>query len=374
MIHDRPHAALDALASAVAEERAHTVRVCFADHYGVLRGRRLAAERFVDGASTPQAFCDGALVWDIRCDIFEATAFSNFGTGYPDLHARPDLETLRPCGWVEGEYVVLADALDHHGEPIAVDPRGTLRRVAARAPQSTLVAAQLELRVPDEAVAAVWGAGHPAPFAGALLEGLRVAGLPVLAMQWARPERILTLTFGPAAPLAAADALVLARTAAREVAAAHGVRLTAMPRIAAGQRPAIMALTVDGARGTDLRSACARLDDLDLLLRPLPLAHPAAAAPTAAGEALRVPASSDANPYLAIAAALAAAWEPEAGAERAVAHGHRAAIERLRDARWAGEWFPPLLLHDALALAEREAALRDAAVTAWDLDRYWECG
>ena len=49
---------LDALAAAVAEERVHTVRVCFSDHYGVLRGRRLAAESFVADVRAPQAFCD----------------------------------------------------------------------------------------------------------------------------------------------------------------------------------------------------------------------------------------------------------------------------------------------------------------------------
>lgn len=373
MIRDRPHAALDALAAAVAEERVHTVRVCFADHYGILRGRRLAAERFLADTSTPQAFCDGALVWDVRCDIFEETDFSNYRTGYPDLYARPDLDTLRPGGWLDGEYVVLADAHDHHGDPIEVDPRSTLRRVVARVGQDVPVTALLELRVPDEAVAAAWGPGNPPPFAEQLADGLRATGLPLLALEWSRPERVLALRLGAASPLEAADALVLARTAAREVALAHGVRLSAMPRLHAADRPTGMWLAFDAPPQADAAGAPARLSDVDLLLRPLPLAHAGAPAPRADGTRLRVPAASDANPYLAIAAALAAAWDSgEAGGT--AGSGYRAAIAKLRDAAWAHDWLAPLLVHDTLALAEREADLRDSAVTTWDLDRYWECG
>ena len=367
---------LDALAAAVAEERIHTVRVCFSDHYGVLRGRRLAAESFLADVSAPQAFCDGALVWDIRCDIFEGTDFSNFRTGYPDLFARPDLETLRPCGWREGEYAVLADAHDAHGAPIEVDPRRILRRVTERLPVATEVAARLELRVPDDGVAAAWAPGHAPAFADDLLRGLQATGLPVLGLEWGRVERMLRLALGATSPLDAADALVMARTAAREVAAAAGVGLTAMPRVATAQRIATMALRVEPAPDAASPAAAARLEDVRLLLRPLPTAYGPAASPLVLDDdgGLAAAASSDACPYLAIAALLAAGWEGSEGATQPPASGYEQSVARFGRCRWLDAWFDEGFTHDALALAEREAALRDGAITDWDLERYWEAG
>jgi glutamine synthetase len=367
---------LDALTAAVAERRVDTVRVCFSDHYGVLRGRRLAAESFLDDVSAPQAFCDGALVWDVRCEIFEATDFSNFRTGYPDLHARPDLDTLRPCGWRDGEYAVLADPHDAHGAPIEVDPRRILRRVIEHAPAAAEVASRLELRVPDRTITAAWAAGHAHEFAAELARGLQASGLPLLAVEWSRPERILRLTLGPSAPLDAADALVLTRTAARELALAHGVRLTAMPRLATGNRMAAMELDVEIPAGAALDEASRRLEDVALLLRPLPTAYgpePAPVAREARGRWSAL-ASSDACPYLAIAAAVAAGHEEQTAQGDAPEPAYPQAVAAFRAAGWTGSWFHPAFIHDALELADREAALRESAITDWDLERYWEAG
>jgi glutamine synthetase len=367
---------VDALAAAVAEQRVDTVRVCFPDHYGVLRGRRLAAESFLDDVSAPQAFCDGALVWDIRCDIFESTDFSNFRTGYPDLYARPDLDTLRPCGWRDGEYAVLADAHDAHGHPIEVDPRRVLRRVVERLPAVADVAARLELRVPDTATAASWAPGHAPPFADALTRALPASGLPLLAVEWSRPQRILGLTLAPAPPLETADALAQTRTAAREIALAHGVRLTAMPRLDTADRMTAMGLDVDLPEGNAPSAAARRLEDVALLLRPLPTAYGPEPAPLArtVGTRWSALASSDACPYLAVAAALAAGHEQDGAGADVPVSGYPRAVGALREADWTRGWFHAAFIHDALALAEREATLRAGAVTTWDLERYWEAG
>jgi glutamine synthetase len=364
---------LDALAAAVAEQRVHTVRVCFADHYGVLRGRRVAAESFLADLSAPQAFCDGALVWDIRCDIFEETDFSNFRTGYPDLFARADLDTLRPCGWREGEYVVLADAHDAHGDPIEVDPRRVLRRVVERVPAMIEVGARLELRVPDTKASAQWAPGHVPPFADALARGLE-ATVPLLAVEWSRPARMLRLTLGTAGPLATADALVLARTAARELALGHGVRLTAMPRIETDDRMASMALEIEPIPDTPT-AVNRRLEDVRLLLRPLPTAYGPRPA-TLGGDEGRcfALASSDACPYLAVAALLAGGYEESTVGLPSSEPGYSGALAAFAAAEWLAEWFDPAFRHDALALAEREAMLRASAITDWDLKRYWEAG
>lgn len=363
-------AALEALEQAVAKGAAHTVRVCFPDHYGVLRGRRLPAEVFCERPTAEQAFCDGALVWDIRCDIFEEVDFSNYRTGYPDLYAHPDPETLAPLAWADGEWGVMADSCDAHGEPLDVDPRTTLRVTAERADAlERPVSATLELRVPDPAVGA-WAPGSAPELAQRLQSALTGREPGVAAVEWDRPARVVRLHLEPAAPLATADALALLRSAARELSRALGVRLTAMPRLDADAAPTRMLFELD-ADGPPPDAAAAQ--ELSLFLAPLPVAH------SDFGEHVRertVAAASDANPYLALAAALAATQgRPAAGAEGPEsAPGYAGAIVRFAQSPLAADWFAPRLRHDALELALREQRLRESAVTEWDIERYWECG
>ena len=130
--------------------RASTVRVCFPDHYGSVRGRRLPAETFLASPMTHQAFCDGALVWDVQCEIFEETDFSNYRTGYPDLYAVPDLASIRRCGWTDSEWLVLCDAVDADDVPIWVDPRGCLRTISERAGAGHSVRPSVSMRLAGE--------------------------------------------------------------------------------------------------------------------------------------------------------------------------------------------------------------------------------
>lgn len=361
------------LAAEVERGEAHTVAVAFSDHYGSLRGRRLAATAFLGGPETAQGFCDGALVWDVRCEIFEATAFSNFRTGYPDCFARPDLTTLAPSAAVAGEYTVLCDVHSADGQAVGVDPRRVLRSVIARVPEEVSVRARLELRLLDDGLAASWAPGAPSPFVDRLGDGLRRADLGVGGIGWRRHSRTLALQFSPRQPLAAADALILARGAVREIAAEEGVKLTSMPRRRGGEAPLACRLAVAGAPTSPALPG--RLRDLRLLLAPLPIFYPEAHADLAGapGE-LVVDASSDCNPYLALAATLTAAFADAGPAAPSEGGGYEAAIERFAAAGWAADWLGPAFVLDTLALARREAGLRAAAITDWDFERYEDFG
>ncbi|MBN8868664.1 MAG: hypothetical protein J0H66_02140 [Solirubrobacterales bacterium] len=352
--------------------RAHTVRVCFPDHYGVLRGRRLTAGHFASSSRTPQAFCDGAMVWDIRCDIFEEADFSNYRTGYPDLYARPDPGTLRPCGWSPGEYAIMADACDAHGQPLAVDPRSLLRKVVDDSGLDRPITVAIELQVPDPGLKAALAPGASHEFVDTLAQGLAASGLPLGSVAWDRDRSLLTLTLQNGDPLAAADAAVLSRSAARELSKQMEVDLSAIPRLETDARPACLRISLESERGRGFEE---RLSDTGLLLRPLPLAYRGDEAPevTIGDGRLEVGASSDANPYLAIAAVLMAATGPEAGTG-AAAWTYAAVIDRFAASEWVAERLSPLFVHDAVALARRELGLREARITQWDLDRYRECG
>lgn len=355
-------AGLDALREAVDAGEARTVRVCFSDHYGVLRGRRIAAEVFIDDSAARQGFCDGALVWDIRCDIFEGTDFSNFRTGYPDLYVVPEPETLRPCAWTDGEWSAFGDCRDEEGSAIDVDPRGILRTVADRAGRPC-VTAELELHLdaaePDRFIAAL----------GAAADGI---GLELVAAEYLPDDGVARIRLPALDAIAAADALVLLRGAAREIATALGVAMTAMAQIEADGRATHLRIAVDGTTGPEV--APTAVEELALLLRPLP----SGALGITASAGSVVEAASDANPYLAIAAALAAAAEPEARpepvADAAGTDPYRDSIARLAASPLARRWFPARFLHDAVALAEREAEISANGGGPWDAFRYRECG
>jgi glutamine synthetase len=366
-VHAEP---LDLLKGAVGEGAADTVRVCFSDHYGVLRGRRIAADVFAAGPATRQGFCDGALVWDIRCDIFEETDFSNYGTGYPDLYVTPELPTLRPCAWTDGEWTVLGDCLDEHGSPIPVDPRGTLRRIASIGSTDERIRVRLELQAP------ALGREAGTQLMDALARAAEGLGLGGAAISHDHDVEQLSFELPWMAPLATADATVLLRGAAREIARRQGAAVTAMAQISPRRMPSRMLITPEPTAPALAAGAWARAEELALLLRPLPAGAAALAPqPGVEGEGDFV-AASDANPYLAIAASLAAGAEsaPPAPVGGREDDPYLSAVAGLSWCEWARNWFDPLLIHDAIALAEREADVCANAGGPWSHERYWECG
>lgn len=365
---------LEELREEVARGTIDTVRVCFSDHYGMLRGRRLVGEVYAADPEAVQAFCDGALVWDVHCDIFEEADYSNFGTGYPDLLAFPDLGSLRRCGWSEGSALVLTRVTDPHGERSPLDPRGILAQASEQTgagPAGT----SLSLRAGLGELAPGWKP-EPAPaFVETWRTGLERSGLPVERLDYDPDSCRATLALAPMEPVTAADALVTARSAAREIGLVEGFTVTTMGRLGSGAGDETLLVRPEGSFPEN-DGALGRLGDLGLLCRPLPLAWPGAGL-TDGGS---VVASASANPYLALAATVIAAGAHEQEGPPAPPGSYVEAIERFAEADWAVDWLGGMFVHDTLAIAHREAGLREEgagpspAATAWDVPRYGEVG
>ena len=365
---------LEELREEVARGAVDTVRVCFTDHYGMLRGRRLVGEVYVEDPEGVQAFCDGALVWDVHCDIFEETDYSNFRTGYPDLLAFPDLGSLRRCGWSEGSAMVLTRVTGPHGERSPLDPRGILGQVAERSGAGP-VGITLSLRAGLGPLATGWDP-EPAPgFADRWRAGIEGSGIAVEKLDYDRASRRATVELAPLEPVAAADAAVVARSSAREIGLVDGVTVTTLGRLTDGAPDEQMEIHPHGGFPANGDSA-ARLTDLSLLLRPLPLAWPNEGL-TGDGAAL---ASASANPYLATAATLSAAAGEETGGDPETPGSYEEAANRLAGTGWAVDWLGEMFIHDTLELARREDGLRREGcgaaeiATDWDIARYGEVG
>jgi glutamine synthetase len=113
-----------------------TIRVDFCDHYGINRGKGVPAERF------PHVIDDGihcalpTFALDLAGNVAQGTGTAE-EVGYADMEAIPDLSTFRVIPWEENTARVIAD-LYFEGKPLAISPRGILKKVVQEYKEKSL--------------------------------------------------------------------------------------------------------------------------------------------------------------------------------------------------------------------------------------------
>lgn len=376
------------LREAAASGEVHTVRLAWSDRLGAWRGKRLPVERFLDGPESRMGFCDGMIVVDVNCDVIEGTPFSNFNTGYPDMYLRPRAETIRPVGWVPGEAFVLGTLESHEGVPLEVAPARVLDGVLARlADSGVAVTARLTLsgrlmNSPTEGVLLLPDGTAQDRSRGDVLrpavEGLTRSGVPVDFVTADR-DGSFRLGLGPLPGAEAASSSVITKAALKEVAVLAGRQATFMTRLPGTERCSHLRvdLRLEGIESLDPGSVAARVAAVRALLQPSMNAVKAGPPPVSvAGDRIVVEASSEADPFTATAAILAAAGAAGAavdGAARAdaVTRTLDAATDALESCSWAAEWLGSPFIENAVPLLRHESGLFDSVVTDWETDRYW---
>jgi glutamine synthetase len=125
---------LETLPHQIQSGEVDTVVVAFPDLQGRPVGKRVTGSFFLDHvASHGIEVCDYLLACDVDMEPLPGYRFANWDTGYGDLHAVIDPQTVRPLPWVPGSVLVLCDLLTMEGEPVEVSPRRILRRQLERA-------------------------------------------------------------------------------------------------------------------------------------------------------------------------------------------------------------------------------------------------
>ncbi|MGH0028696.1 MAG: glutamine synthetase family protein [Myxococcota bacterium] len=231
-----------------------TVITALPDLFGRLVGKRITSRFFLDEvASHGMHVCDYLLACDMEIDPTPGYGFTSWESGYGDLHAVPDPSTLRRAAWLPRTALVLCDARDDAGEPIAVAPRTILKRQLARLADAGLYAkmgSELEFFLLDDDYREAHAKGYRglAPsqryvedyhvlsgtFAedviGALRSGVDASGVPVEFSkgEWGPGQHEINLRYAPA--LEMADRHVVYKLAAKEIAAARGRSLTFMAK------------------------------------------------------------------------------------------------------------------------------------------------
>ena len=119
-----------------------TVVVGFTDHYGRLCGKRFDAGFFLESAAADGTHaCDYLLTTDMEMEPIPGYGFASWEQGYGDVHLVPDLSTLRLASWLDATALVLCDV-----EHASVAPRSILRaQVDAAAAMGLTAKAATEL-------------------------------------------------------------------------------------------------------------------------------------------------------------------------------------------------------------------------------------
>ncbi|WP_458317407.1 glutamine synthetase family protein [Mycolicibacterium brisbanense] len=103
------------------------VRLGYADLIGTERGRDLLVERFGRTVGDGVAFCRSVYGTSPMGDVVDIEG--GMSAGLPDIVAFPDLDTVRPVPWEPGVAHVIADVFNPDGTPSQESPRAVLKRV-----------------------------------------------------------------------------------------------------------------------------------------------------------------------------------------------------------------------------------------------------
>ncbi|MFA6342054.1 MAG: glutamine synthetase family protein, partial [Fibrobacteraceae bacterium] len=223
------------------EQGIDTIEAGFSDFQGALRGKRFPLRQLPELLHNGFATCRAALAWDIQCGIFPIP-LASFENGYPDLVARPILETLRPVPWRPGSAFVLSDIFDTEGNPLPESPREVLKKTLTHAKTlgyRPLVGAELEFYLLNENNQPVFSEIQAYSLSlGASLEyvirdirnHLEAFGIEVEASntEYGPAQIEINLTYGDA--LQVADQTILFKNAVKEIARQHGLRATFMAK------------------------------------------------------------------------------------------------------------------------------------------------
>jgi glutamine synthetase len=224
-------------------ENVRTVECMFADTWGIPRGKRLSTKHFLSSArGRGFAMANVVYTWDMHSTIFP-TAFVNDETGYPDMHVKPDLSTLRIAGWREGTAYCFCDTIDPQtDDAIPFDGRAILGRAVARMQGvgfEPVAATEVEFHLLNADWTPFYTGVHcysmqkgaeVEPVVSEIQRVLEASGILVESwnVEYGPAQVEVNLDHGP--PVEVGDAHVVLKYVVKQVAAARGLRATFMPK------------------------------------------------------------------------------------------------------------------------------------------------
>ena len=100
--------AVDARAIVEERQLAH-VKVGVFDNDGILRGKYMSRDKFFSALEKGFGFCDVVLGWDCQDQLYDNTRYTGWHTGYPDAEVRLIPESCRELPMEEGGLLFLGE-------------------------------------------------------------------------------------------------------------------------------------------------------------------------------------------------------------------------------------------------------------------------
>jgi glutamine synthetase len=411
-----------------------------------LRGKYISLDKFWSAADSGSGFCDVIFGWDIGDVLYDNAKVTGWHTGFPDAITRIDLNTFRLIPWEPGTAFFLLDFVNVAG----IAPRQVLQQVIGKAgqyracfsveyeffffretPQSLREKHYRNLTPlsPGSFGYSVLRASENSELALQLFDQLTAFGIPIEGFHTETGPGVYEAAIAVDEALAAADKAALFKTAVKEIASRHGLIPTFMAKWNADlpgssghlhqslwdaeKRHNLFADAAGGMSGMMqhyIAGLVANLPELAAVFCPTINSYkrtvPGAWAPinatwgvdnrTTAIRAIPGGAKStrvelrltgaDINPYLAIAASIAAGLDgverelplpaatvnAYAGDAPALPRTLAEATGRFRESQVARRWLGADFVEHYAGTREWESRQFDKAVTDWELARYFE--
>ena len=197
--------------------------------------------------------CNYLLAVDVDMNTVDGYAISSWERGYGDFALIPDFATLRRIPWQPATALVIADVAWLDSAPVVESPRQILRRQLARLAEhgwTAYVGTELEFIVFEDSYEQAWdrhyrgltpanrfnidysvlGTGRIEPLLRAIRLGMRGAGMQVESAKGECNPGQHEIAFKYTDALATCDNHVIYKTGAKEIAAAQGRSLTFMAK------------------------------------------------------------------------------------------------------------------------------------------------
>jgi glutamine synthetase len=122
-----------ALVEGLAARGIKRAKVGGIDIDGVLRGKYMSLEKLESALEGGFGFCDVIFGWDIGDVLYDKKSVTGWERGFPDAQAVLDVESVRDLPWEADVALVLADFRSEDGGEHPACPRSLLKRVRDRA-------------------------------------------------------------------------------------------------------------------------------------------------------------------------------------------------------------------------------------------------
>ncbi len=231
-----------------------TIVTAFTDMQGRLFGKRIQVEYFVeDVLSHGIEGCNYLLALDMEMDPVPGYELANWEGGYGDFGMAPDMATLRRIPWLDRTALVICDVVNHDGSPVYASPRQILIAQYERAREmgfTPMCATELEFYLYKQSYAEAWeqdfrdltptipyildyhilATTMDEAYLGPIRRGMHDAGIPVEFSKGEAWYGQHEVNFRYADAVTAADRHTIYKNGVKEIAFLNGISATFMAK------------------------------------------------------------------------------------------------------------------------------------------------